>query len=693
MNKYLKQGVFLMIEKRYDIAIIGAGLAGLTAAIEADKLGKSVILFEKNVLGGLAFNGGDIILKNLFKALKDELKKERLNVENILTFVAQQKELFKNDYLNVLNTSDKITIILAEAKLESDNKISANGRSYYADKIILAYGASFNKPNIKGIEEGLKSGFVKTSKELLNLSFKEKSILIYGGGKVAVEFAIFLANLGIEVYLFSRSTFLKDIDEDAKAHYFNLISLPNLHISDQTELTEFTENAVYYQKNEEITKLKVDQVILATGVKPNLKPLNNQEFKHNNKGLIVDENMQTSKTNIYAIGDVNQFSKYSNLAISEALVAINHLAFQKYYYEEKRLIKNSSGLIQYSFVGLSEKELLERNIPYEKRVITFDPSLYDLYFFKILIHKTTREILRLLVISKDSNKDINEIIQMLKSEVDFAYNNKNNLFSDTFQINRLLKKEFVSIDNELIENKHQVYYQPKVKAKTHEVIGAELLSRFKIDGRIVNPLPFINSFEKHHTIINLDLKMLTSAASFLKDLLAGGVVSDQFKFSVNFSPLTLNIIKPNKLAEIVKKFSLLPNRFIIELTERSISDKAINFQHLKALKAEGFHLSMDDFSVGHSSLELLNKINFSEVKLDISLLPKGREEKDEIAIFDNLAKIVATKNKKAVAEGVETKIQADFLDERNLDAYQGYYFSKPLSKIDFILYLKNKNGN
>ncbi|MFA6682998.1 MAG: FAD-dependent oxidoreductase [Acholeplasmataceae bacterium] len=682
-----------MIEKRYDIAIIGAGLAGLTAAIEADKLGKSVILFEKNVLGGLAFNGGDIILKNLFKALKDELKKERLNVENILTFVAQQKELFKNDYLNVLNTSDKITIILAEAKLESDNKISANGRSYYADKIILAYGASFNKPNIKGIEEGLKSGFVKTSKELLNLSFKEKSILIYGGGKVAVEFAIFLANLGIEVYLFSRSTFLKDIDEDAKAHYFNLISLPNLHISDQTELTEFTENAVYYQKNEEITKLKVDQVILATGVKPNLKPLNNQEFKHNNKGLIVDENMQTSKTNIYAIGDVNQFSKYSNLAISEALVAINHLAFQKYYYEEKRLIKNSSGLIQYSFVGLSEKELLERNIPYEKRVITFDPSLYDLYFFKILIHKTTREILRLLVISKDSNKDINQIIQMLKSEVDFAYNNKNNLFSDTFQINRLLKKEFVSIDNELIENKHQVYYQPKLKAKTHEVIGAELLSRFKIDGRIVNPLPFINSFEKHHTIINLDLKMLTSAASFLKDLLAGGVVSDQFKFSVNFSPLTLNIIKPNKLAEIVKKFSLLPNRFIIELTERSISDKAINFQHLKALKAEGFHLSMDDFSVGHSSLELLNKINFSEVKLDISLLPKGREEKDEIAIFDNLAKIVATKNKKAVAEGVETKIQADFLDERNLDAYQGYYFSKPLSKIDFILYLKNKNGN
>src|SRR5690554_727727 len=682
-----------MIEKRYDIAIIGAGLAGLTAAIEADKLGKSVILFEKNVLGGLAFNGGDIILKNLFKALKDELKKERPNVEKILTFVAQQKELFKNDYLNVLNTSDKITIILAEAKLESDNKISANGRSYYADKIILAYGASFNKPNIKGIEEGLKSGFVKTSKELLNLSFKEKSILIYGGGKVAVEFAIFLANLGIEVYLFSRSTFLKDIDEDAKAHYFNLISLPNLHISDQTELTEFTENAVYYQKNEEITKLKVDQVILATGVKPNLKPLNNQEFKHNNKGLIVDENMQTSKTNIYAIGDVNQFSKYSNLAISEALVAINHLAFQKYYYEEKRLIKNSSGLIQYSFVGLSEKELLERNIPYEKRVITFDPSLYDLYFFKILIHKTTREILRLLVISKDSNKDINEIIQMLKSEVDFAYNNKNNLFSDTFQINRLLKKEFVSIDNELIENKHQVYYQPKLKAKTHEVIGAELLSRFKIDGRIVNPLPFINSFEKHHTIINLDLKMLTSAASFLKDLLAGGVVSDQFKFSVNFSPLTLNIIKPNKLAEIVKKFSLLPNRFIIELTERSISDKAINFQHLKALKAEGFHLSMDDFSVGHSSLELLNKINFSEVKLDISLLPKGREEKDEIAIFDNLAKIVATKNKKAVAEGVETKIQADFLDERNLDAYQGYYFSKPLSKIDFILYLKNKNGN
>src|SRR5690554_1986311 len=111
-----------MIEKRYDIAIIGAGLAGLTAAIEADKLGKSVILFEKNVLGGLAFNGGDIILKNLFKALKDELKKERLNVENILTFVAQQKELFKNDYLNVLNTSAKITIILAEAKLESDKK-------------------------------------------------------------------------------------------------------------------------------------------------------------------------------------------------------------------------------------------------------------------------------------------------------------------------------------------------------------------------------------------------------------------------------------------------------------------------------------------------------------------------------------------------------------------------------------------
>lgn len=192
--------------ERYDIGIIGGGPAGYTSAIYYSKQGKSVILFEKDELGGTCLNRGCIPTKALLHiaGLYSELKCSKdygINF-NDLNFDYSKAVDYKNNIVLKLRKgielalkNNKVTVVKEKAKICAENEIEANNIIYNCDNILLASGS---KPKeLKGLE--FDHEYILSSDDILNLQSLPNSILIVGSGAIGTEWARILSSFGTEV--------------------------------------------------------------------------------------------------------------------------------------------------------------------------------------------------------------------------------------------------------------------------------------------------------------------------------------------------------------------------------------------------------------------------------------------------------------------------------------------------------------
>ena len=190
----------------FDYGIIGGGPAGYTAGMMLAKQGKSVVLFEKDKLGGTCLNKGCIPTKSFLHSsdLYAQLCKASnigINADNIsLDFskVVEKKnqtveKIRKSLELAVKNSG--VNVIYSEACVKDKDTIVADNKEYKVEKIILATGS---KPcEIKGME--FDGEFIINSDDILNLTTLPKSIIIVGSGAIGIEWARILSNFGVEV--------------------------------------------------------------------------------------------------------------------------------------------------------------------------------------------------------------------------------------------------------------------------------------------------------------------------------------------------------------------------------------------------------------------------------------------------------------------------------------------------------------
>ncbi len=236
-----------------------------------------------------------------------------------------------------------------------------------------------------------------------------------------------------------------------------------------------------------------------------------------------------------------------------------------------------------------------------------------------------------------------------------------------------------SLHRAIERNEMMLYYQPQVNSLTGEIEGVEALLRWnhpKVG--FVSPIKFIPLAEKTRLILPIGIWVLKTACKQCKNWQERGF--KKIRMAVNFSVHQLNdpdIVE--QVEEILKEVSLQPNYLEIELTESIAMERSGKVSEtLKQFKDLGVNLSIDDFGTEYSSLSRLKDLPIDRVKIDMSFIQGiGKSEKDE-TITKAVILLASTLGLGTIAEGVETKEQLDFLNNRICDQVQGFYFYKPM---------------
>ena len=247
-----------------------------------------------------------------------------------------------------------------------------------------------------------------------------------------------------------------------------------------------------------------------------------------------------------------------------------------------------------------------------------------------------------------------------------------------------------SMEQALEEEDFAVALQPKFNFQTGEMEGAEALVRWnQTEHGLIRPDDFIPLFERNGFILRLDMFILQKVAELLASWHEKG--KQQVPIAVNFSRLHLNDSHyiPQMLHALEK--AQIDARWIeVELTESVIlNNRELAQNVIRGLHNKGFSVAMDDFGSGYSSLNVLKSLQFDTIKLDKEFLSGCEQDKTARKVIQGAVDMIKSVGAKVVAEGVETKEQADFLRMIGCDLAQGYYFSRPLSSSEFERLLGN----
>ena len=243
-----------------------------------------------------------------------------------------------------------------------------------------------------------------------------------------------------------------------------------------------------------------------------------------------------------------------------------------------------------------------------------------------------------------------------------------------------LEKDF---EDAIKNNEFKIFLQPKFDIKTEKIVGAEALIRRQKQEKLIMPNSFIPEYEKTGIITKLDMFVFESICEKLKEWKERKY--RLLPISINESRKVLyNKYHVEELGEIIKKYTINPNLIELELTETAVvKDIQSAKEAERKVHSLGFVVSMDDFGVGYSSFYMLKNINIDVLKIDKSFSDEVMEDKKGRIILESIIDMAKKLEIKTVAEGIETKLQVEYLKKIGCDMVQGYYFERPISIEEF----------
>lgn len=330
---------------KFQVAIIGGGPAGYTAAEAAGKAGLSVVLFEKQNVGGVCLNEGCIPTKTLLYSAKTydgarHAQKYAIGAAELSfdlpKIIARKQKVVRKLVLGVKGklTSHGVTLVTGEASVVDKHHVQCGEEVYECDYLLLCTGSDTFIPPIPGVEKVP----CWTHRDALNNKELPASLAIIGGGVIGMEFASFFNSLGVEVTVIEMMDEIlggmdKELSGLLRAEYAKrgirfmlstkVVSLDNTEdgqVQVHYELSDGTGGAVAAEK-----------LLMSVGRRPVTQGfgLENLHLDKNERGnVVVNAQMQTSEPTVYACGDLTGFSLLAHTAVREAEVAVHHITGQ-----------------------------------------------------------------------------------------------------------------------------------------------------------------------------------------------------------------------------------------------------------------------------------------------------------------------------------------------------------------------------
>lgn len=246
------------------------------------------------------------------------------------------------------------------------------------------------------------------------------------------------------------------------------------------------------------------------------------------------------------------------------------------------------------------------------------------------------------------------------------------------------------MEQALQDGEFQIYIQPKYLCEGDKLVGGEALVRWRMpDGTMLYPNDFLPIFERNGFVVKMDMFVWDETCRVIRKWLDEG--RKVVPISVNMSRLHLKDMQCVQYFEsLIKKYQFSRKFLQLEITETL--ENVCNCETFMALKELGYTLLMDDFGSGYSSLNTLKTTNFDIIKLDKDFLSEFLDNPRGQQIVAHTISMVKGINLGIIAEGVETKEQADFLKEAGCNIIQGYLYSKPLPVDEFTKLLNMREN-
>ena len=373
----------------YDLAVIGAGSAGFSAAITAAEQGAHVALIGHGTIGGTCVNIGCVPSKTMIRAaeaLHGARAARRFpgltgeaGVVDWASLIAAKDELVttlrQKKYADLLPEYNGVAYLEGIARLNGQG-VMVNGTAIPAGKIIIATGSSPSIPNIPGIA----SIPYLTSTTALELPELPRSLLVIGGGYIGCELAQMFARAGTTVTFVTRRRLLPETEREISEALTGYLRDEGITVRtglayrgiEQTDRS--VELTVSIDGAEEV--IAAEQVLLATGRSPNSNGLGLAEAGirlAGNGGIVVDDRLRTSKPGVYAAGDVTGRDQFVYMAAYGAkLAAQNALNGDSLIYDNSAMPWVTFTDPQVAGVGLTEQAARASGFETKTSIVSLD---------------------------------------------------------------------------------------------------------------------------------------------------------------------------------------------------------------------------------------------------------------------------------------------------------------------------------
>jgi NAD(P) transhydrogenase len=435
--------------KKYDLIVIGSGPAGQRAAIQGAKLGKRVALVERHeVVGGACINTGTIPSKSMREAVMhlsgyqyqsiygmNYRVKEKITVAD-LAFRVQHVIKTEIDVTMAQLSRNGIDVLSGTARFLDPHRLeieNSTGQSEYeADTVVIATGTRpAESPQVP-----LNGRTILNSDQIFCMPFIPKTLIVVGGGVIGVEYTSMFAALGVRVILIEkRSRLLEFADQE-------MIEALCYHLRDNRVTLRLNEEVASVEEGPDDTvianleskkKISGDVLLFAVGRQGNVDDLNLAAagLESDSRGRIsVDSNYRTKQPNIYAAGDVIGFPSLASVSMEQGRMAVGNALGAQVKSDPSNYPYGIYTIPEISFVGKTEEQLTEEDVPYEVGVAYYREIARGQIRgdttgrLKLIFHRETKELLGVHIIGEGASEilHIGQAVLILKGTIDYFVN-------------------------------------------------------------------------------------------------------------------------------------------------------------------------------------------------------------------------------------------------------------------------------